>query len=94
VTDGRKRDDGPDHDVPGFEDVDGKTLAHELARMRPITYSDVMRLLPLPLLPFNGGDPVPPSREAERAAEQKVLEERFEELRECCDDALRPKPVH
>jgi len=90
----RKSDDGPDHEVPGFEDVAGKTLVRQTARMRPITYFDVMRLLPLPLLPFHGGDPIPPSREEERAAEQKVLEERFEELRERCDDEMRPKPVH
>jgi hypothetical protein len=84
----------PVQDVPGFADVDEETLVRQVAMMRPIMYSDVMRLLPLPLFPFHGGDPVPPSMEAERAAEQEVLEERFEELRERCDDALRPKPVH
>ena len=81
-------------DVPGFEDVDEDTLARQLARMRPITYCDYLRFLPLPLFPFHGGDPVPPSREQERDAERKAFEERVEELRERCDDVLKPTTVH
>ncbi len=85
---------GREPDVTGFEGVDEKTLMRELSSAGPITYSDYLRFLPLPPFSFRGGGPVPPSREQEREAERKALEEKFEELRMRCDEAIRPKTIH